>query len=207
MGPLADSARRGALLQDHRGRRGGRPTPRRDDRAPACNGADVLAAVIHLVHQADLPLLMMTAMDAENEIPVGAPGMGRQVLLPGGKCLPVGGAGTLAAGGVVDPVEERRPRQSRTASDDPSWRFPCVPDGRERHPLVQMSHGLKMLSVVNAISMIWLWFHRLAREAGTMAGAGLQGGRPGMSEARGGIRNLRRILHFINNFWVVGLSL
>ena len=75
-------------------------------------GADVLAAVIHLVHQADLPLLMVTAMDAENEIPVGGAGMGRQVLLPGGKCLPVGGAGTLAAGDVVDSVEESEDRDN-----------------------------------------------------------------------------------------------
>ena len=144
--------------------------PRRD-RAPACNGADVLA-VIHLVHQADLPLLMMTAMDAENEIPVGGAGMGRQVLLPGGKCLPVGGAGTLAAGGVVDPVEESEDRDNHEQHQMIHHGVSLVfRDGRSDTPLVQMSHGLKMLSISKCyIHDLALVFIALPG-SGTMAGA------------------------------------
>ena len=49
-------------------------------------GTDMLAPVIQLVHQAHSLLLVVAAMNAEDDIPIGGAGVGRQVLLPSGQC-------------------------------------------------------------------------------------------------------------------------
>ena len=76
-------------------------------------GTYMLAPVIQLVHQAHSLLLVVAAMNAEDDIPIGGAGVGRQVLLPSGQCFPAGGAGALAAAGVVDPVEESEDRDNQ----------------------------------------------------------------------------------------------
>ncbi|MNS85895.1 hypothetical protein D3C72_1197750 [compost metagenome] len=66
----------------------------------------MLAPVVGLVHHPHLELLMVAAMDAEDDIAIDGLGVGRQVLRPGGQRLPAGGAGALATAGVVDPIED-----------------------------------------------------------------------------------------------------
>ncbi|MNC69117.1 hypothetical protein D3C75_1197750 [compost metagenome] len=55
---------------------------------------------------------MVAAMDAEDEVTIDGLRMGRQVLRPGGQCLPAGGAGSLATAGVVDPIEDGKDRDN-----------------------------------------------------------------------------------------------
>ena len=72
----------------------------------------MLAPVVSLVHHAHFELLMVAAMDAEDEVTIDGLGVGCQVLLPGGQRLPAGGAGALATAGVVDPIEDGKDRDN-----------------------------------------------------------------------------------------------
>lgn len=68
-------------------------------------GADMLAAKIGLVQQADIQLLMMAAVNAEDDIAINGLRVRRQILLFGGQCLPLGGERAFATAGIVDPIE------------------------------------------------------------------------------------------------------
>lgn len=68
-------------------------------------GADMLAAKIGLVQQADIQLLMMAAVNAEDDIAIDGLRVRRQILLFGGQCLPLGGERAFATAGIVDPIE------------------------------------------------------------------------------------------------------
>ena len=73
----------------------------------------MLAPEIGLVHQAHIQLLMVAAMNAEDDVAIDGFRMRCQILLAGGQLIPLRDKGTLASAGLVDPIEQREYRNNQ----------------------------------------------------------------------------------------------